>query len=262
MITLPINSRFHATEAIREQDGSVSWSLWNPSLRQVNNETLYVITTADLDRPDLIAARAYGNHNVSLWWAILYYNNIHDPFSLQVGDRIVIPDITTIPEVSKSPVSHEPSSISRVPVLRSFTIPSFLRVSGVNALDEEVIDTTPPTGSSQTGTFQFSFPAPKCESGLVHFEAQIATDDMFSNVVFSSSTESSPSAWQFYNSFLEQPSYTSFPPYGLEISIFGGSYVFTTVEGLTTSQIYFRRYRAILLGTPRAWTGLPPQTLL
>lgn len=55
----------------------------------------YITITEELRyRPDKLGYLAYGNETLS--WIILRYNNIADPFDLEVGQIIEIPDLTTI----------------------------------------------------------------------------------------------------------------------------------------------------------------------
>ena len=60
---------------------------------------IYVTITQELlQRPDLIAQKAYGDRE--LWWIIYEFNNISDPlFDLQLGQIIRIPTLSRVQEV-------------------------------------------------------------------------------------------------------------------------------------------------------------------
>lgn len=57
---------------------------------------VFVEITQDLiQRPDLIAHKAYGN--ASLWWVIYEFNGIRDPlFELKMGQIIRIPELERV----------------------------------------------------------------------------------------------------------------------------------------------------------------------
>jgi hypothetical protein len=55
----------------------------------------YITITEELRyRPDKLGYMAYGNETLS--WIILRFNSITDPFDMEVGKIIEIPDLTTI----------------------------------------------------------------------------------------------------------------------------------------------------------------------
>lgn len=57
---------------------------------------LYRITEEYQYRPDLISKSFYGDEK--LYWVILEHNNIVDPFELELGLQLEIPDITKVKE--------------------------------------------------------------------------------------------------------------------------------------------------------------------
>jgi hypothetical protein len=67
-----------------------------------NSGDVFVAITQDiLQRPDLIAHKAYGIPE--LWWAIYEFNGIHDPlFELKLGQTIRIPAIKRVLEAIDS----------------------------------------------------------------------------------------------------------------------------------------------------------------
>jgi len=54
----------------------------------------YTITAESKFRPDKLAYIAYGNENLA--WILLKFNNITNPFELDVGTVIEIPDLTRV----------------------------------------------------------------------------------------------------------------------------------------------------------------------
>lgn len=58
--------------------GRVRYERWRPPDIDMTEYDIYTVGQSDLNRPDLIAHKMYGD--VSLWWVIMYVNNIFDPF--------------------------------------------------------------------------------------------------------------------------------------------------------------------------------------
>lgn len=54
----------------------------------------YTIVEENQYRPDKLAYIAYGNENLA--WIIMRFNNITDPFDLEVGKIIEIPSLTQV----------------------------------------------------------------------------------------------------------------------------------------------------------------------
>lgn len=59
-----------------------------------NRKTYYKVTQEDIQRPDLIAIKAYQSREaMPYWFIIMYLNNIHDVWNdLTVGDVLLIPN--------------------------------------------------------------------------------------------------------------------------------------------------------------------------
>lgn len=62
-----------------------------PTPRDINHEVV------DGDRIDMLAFRYYGNSKY--WWAIADINRVLNPFQLEVGSILVIPDINLIQSI-------------------------------------------------------------------------------------------------------------------------------------------------------------------
>lgn len=267
-LSLPKNSRFALTGLHQSPTGEPQLSTWVPPSRaSVRSETLYVLSEADVDRPDRIAAVVYGPQNTGLWWYILYYNAIHDMWSLRAGDKLIIPAIQAIPPVVLRSTELPEAAIIRVPRVHRYTPPRFTLVAGVEdptedpiADDGTIIDDT--SVQSVGLPTQVGFPTPKCDSGAAHFEVEISTSESFIDLVFASSTVTSPSDWRFFNPFVGDGSYETFPTTGIQLAVFGGAYVYTTASPIVQGISYYVRYRAIVNGAVRVWTGLPPRVLI
>jgi hypothetical protein len=65
------------------------------NLEPSDGDVFVEVTQDIIDRPDLIAQKAYGNTN--LWWAIYEFNGIRDPlFELQMGQILRIPELERV----------------------------------------------------------------------------------------------------------------------------------------------------------------------
>lgn len=88
-------------------DGKEEYDLISNSINDfkfLREKTFYKITEEDLQRPDLIAMKAYKDPNaMNYWWIIMYLNNIHDIWNdLVVGSNIVIPNRKDLEDFSIS----------------------------------------------------------------------------------------------------------------------------------------------------------------
>lgn len=261
-LNLPKNSRFTRTPLYQDSSGNPQLSLWVPPSRSgVRSETLYVLNEADVDRPDRIAAIVYGSQNTGLWWYILHYNNIHDMWSLKAGDKLIVPAIQAIPPMILRSTALPEATVARVPRVHRYVPPRFTVVAGIeDDLEDEDTDTTVSTDVELSTPF--GFPMPKCDTGIAHFEVEVSTLESFAELIFASSTVTSPSDWQFFNPYTGSGSYESFPATGVQLAVYGGSYVFVTITAVVQDLSYYVRYRAIVNNEPRIWTGLPPRVLI
>ena len=117
--------RYQSTSLLTTARGPVH-GLWRPPAPATNYERLQVVTGSDLGCHDLLAGRAYGKTEDVSWWLLAWHNHF-DPFTLEVGDRIRLPDFTLvwperIPEVPpQSGPSFQPTKPVLNPVLREQT---------------------------------------------------------------------------------------------------------------------------------------------
>jgi hypothetical protein len=250
------HSRFHATRVIKGPDGSERFSIWRQPKNVNAGERLYIVKQSDLDRPDLIAYDMYGN--VELWWLIMWYNNILDPFSLEVGDRLRVPDYQSlIPRREDIAVFQETQEVtSAPPVVRPYATPPFQ---------------SPQASTTGTGTvvsesayeFNYGFLIPNISANNVHFTLEISLSEQFSSIVLSKSTINSIEKWSYFSPFTNSGSgsHEAFPRSGISASTLNGNTVYyrlTNDDGLVAGTLYYVRHRAIVNGTALMWNSPPP----
>lgn len=242
-------SRFLNTPTVTE-DGVTSFGEWRPPVYGNVSEKLHVVTQADLDRPDLISNRFYGTSEK--WWVILDYNNVTDPFSLRIGDKLRIPDWawgdldnpgTLSPERAVTSISPSP----RVNIPPPYKVPG--RVATVTV--------------QQSTIFNLAIQLPDCDSGLAHIELQLATDGLFSEVILSRLTAASIDRWFYFDPWANsgQGAHLPFPASGLDLNIYATQLVYfriTTEDGVAYDTQYYPRYRLIISDSDSDWQGLPP----
>jgi hypothetical protein len=254
MIKLGQHSRFHATRVIVDED-SERFSRWKQPENIDVGEQLYIVRQSDLDRPDLIAYEMYGE--VNLWWLIMWYNNILDPFSLEVGDRLRIPDFQQlIPRKDNIVVFNETAeSVSAPPILRPYVVPPF------QSLQAQSTDST--VVSEEAYEFNYGFTIPNVSSNNVHFTLEISLSEQFSSVILSKSTLNSVDRWSYFNPFANggSGSHEPFPSSGIPASSLNGNAVYfrlTNADALTSGTLYYVRHRAIVDGNALMWNSPPP----
>jgi len=256
MIPLSQFSRFHATRVITESDGTERFGIWKQP-RNINvGERIYVVKGDDLDRPDLISFKMYGR--VDLWWLVMWYNSILDPFSIEVGDRLRIPDFQDIiPRTEDIDLPIVETVVEAAPpIIRPFTTPPF------QGLQE--VDTTVPTVTTDTAyEFNYGFIIPDLQSTSVHFILEISLSDQFTSVVLSKSTVNSTEKWSYYNPFANsgEGGHAAFPRGGISASALKGNTVYyrlTNEDGLVPGKLYYVRHRAVVDGVALVWNSPPP----
>jgi hypothetical protein len=253
MAKLGKNSRYHATRVIRDDD-SETFSIWKQPGNANVGERLYIVKQPDLDRPDLIAYEAYGD--VSLWWLIMWYNDILDPFSLEVGDRLRIPDSLPLIPKREDMVSFTEAAEADLapPILRPYAIPPF---------QSSTIQSGSTVSTEASYEFNYGFLIPNVVSNNVHFSLEISLSEQFSSLVLSKSTASSVSRWSYFNPFTNggEGSHEPFPADGISASMLNGNAVYfrlTNEDGLKAGTLYYVRHRVIVDGDPLMWNSPPP----
>jgi hypothetical protein len=256
MIPLGQNSRFHATRVIKEGDIE-RFSMWKQPPDLDVGERLYIVKQSDLDRPDLIAYEMYGD--VSFWWLIMWYNDILDPLSLEIGDRLRVPDhFGLIPKREDTVVfneSDDSDGSTAPPILRQYSIPPFQSQQGLGS------ESTLTTDSAYE--FNYGFLIPSVASNDVHFTLEISPSEQFSSIILSKSTVNSVDRWSYFNPFTNggSGSHEAFPTSGISASTLNGNTVYfrlTNADGLTAGTLYYVRHRAIVDGNSLMWNSPPP----
>ena len=89
-------SRYAKRNLEEDRNGEQFIVLREPLNLEPASGDIYVTVNQELlQRPDLIAHRAYGNRE--LWWVIYEFNGISDPlFELKLGQTIRIPALSRV----------------------------------------------------------------------------------------------------------------------------------------------------------------------
>lgn len=89
-------SRYAKRETEEDRAGQQFITLRKPLNLEPDSGDIYVTINQELlQRPDLIAHRAYKNKD--LWWVIYEFNGISDPlFELKLGQTLRIPALTRV----------------------------------------------------------------------------------------------------------------------------------------------------------------------
>lgn len=258
MTALSRLSRFRATRVVTDPDLGKRFAEWRPPPRVAVGERLYVVTQADLGRPDLISYKMYDT--VDLWWMVLWYNNILDPFSMEVGDRLRIPDHETLMAAVRKPVDEAESEAVKkpVPVIRRYAVQPFQRI-----LDSEV--PAPATETPAPYSFSYGMQVPAI-TGLVHFELQVSTREDFASLLMTKSSLLAQTNWYYFNPYVNGASgaHEDFPQAGIEATAFQGHYAyfrFTGSDPILSGEKYYVRHRALSGSNATMWTSPPPFVL-
>lgn len=261
-MALPRYSRFRETSVVEDDLGREFFGEWVPpaSAGRVP-ERIYVISERDLDRPDIIAFAAYGDE--TLWWYVMAYNGINDPFSLSVGDRLRLPVTPPrLPETAgrKSVLFEGGSSLSDAPVVPevpSYTPPVFRRAAV--AVDDSPIGDG--FDATESRLFNFGFPVPSGIDGFAHFVVQVSLQPDFSSLVRSLNTASSVERWSYYNHLANDGggSHVAFPLNGVDAVVYQGQSVYYTFQKgeLVLGSTYYFRYKTVVDDEESQWYAPP-----
>ncbi len=104
-ISLRVDSPYQRTKLFQEPDPTdpskganrFYWGVWEPiDFPPSEDDSVHVVTSADIGRLDLIAYKFYGTPN--LWWVIAHVNDIRNPLAntreeggMEVGKPLRIP---------------------------------------------------------------------------------------------------------------------------------------------------------------------------
>lgn len=89
------NSRYKTFDILKNGDGEEFVESWRDiNIPESDNDRYHQVEMGERLRLDLIAYKYY--HNVNLWWVIALVNDIKDPFEIEVGSILRIPDINSL----------------------------------------------------------------------------------------------------------------------------------------------------------------------
>jgi hypothetical protein len=226
-------------------------------------EFVYVVDGRDINRADLISKRLYGT--TELWWAILDYNRISDPFSLVVGQRLRIPNPEVVLSRSDSRASTSQPVTSLPIMVEDYTVRKFFPYTPIPHI-------RPPEETTELLEEPFlinlGFNVASGLSGNVHYQLQIASDSDFEDIISSRMTQTSTSGWFIYNPAANSGAggYVSFPSVGIDGSTFEGQTVYYRLledDVLTDGVVaeYYIRWRHWISNIEGSWTAAPPLVL-
>ncbi len=263
MKTISNNSRYQLTPEVSGE----RLAEWVPIRFGQVAESVYTVTEGDLNRPDLISYRNYGV--CDLWWAIFFHNDIIDPFSIEVGDKLVIPSIddltvllatarTSRLQLRDAEVDQTPES---VPIATFPVLPLFRRVLTPAEILAVNSGATPTLTDRVVTVFDLS--VPENLVGSVHFQLQVSNVPDFSTIVLNRFTLTTQANWYFYNPAANNAAggYVAFPPAGLDGIIYEGQRVYLNIfasDNLASGTEYYARYRTWINNTESSWSVAPP----
>jgi LysM repeat protein len=250
-------SRFKDTPLVIDELGNTRYTEWKPPFYGEIPEFIYVVDARDIDRPDNISHRLFDT--VELWWLILDYNNISDPFTLEVGQKLKIPSVDVIKSrIESSVVLQEYVSLDPK---EDFTVKRLLK-------KRLIPYKRPPTTGPQAATstvflFNFAFPVPEGITGLAHFQIQISINEDFSAPVTSKMTQTSTQGWFYYDPSAANGAgaYVAFPSTGVDGVALVSQTVYYKVTQPDLSESapeYFFRYRSWVNNIEGPWFVSPP----
>lgn len=248
------NSRFLQTDIVVDNEID-RYGEWKPPILPSTDEgvQMYVATERDIGNPDIMAYEAYGDE--TLWWYILEWNKIYDPFTIQVGDRIKIPpkpNLTFDRDRYVVDIEEEPKRVEKI---LPYSPPQFRQSSFVPTVTEDETTDNTPTA------FNFGFPVPEAVTGLANFQMQVATDVAFSDLVAQLNTSVTVQRWQYYNHLANsgEGEHQDFPVGGIDAEIYAGQSVYYQfpVGDLINGSTYYFRYRAVVGDIETQWFSPP-----
>jgi hypothetical protein len=216
---------------------------------------LHIISSADIDRPWLISSRYYGVDDY--WWLILWFNDVSDPFSLNIGDRLVIPNATFV--VQQAPPDITPPIQPRpIPVEIQFPQP----------YNSPYPATATPSAIPNDYIFNFGFNIWDATlTGLVSFQIQVASDPLFADIVMSSLSALQTSRWFYFNPNANggTGAFVSIPPSGVDPVVNAGQPVyfqFQAGDPIQPGTQYYVQYRQWQPSAESSWQTVPPFAII
>lgn len=257
MISLSKFSRYHDTPILIDSAGE-RFIEWRPLQLGVVNEYIHTVNALEVNNPDVIAWKLWGNSE--LWWVILWHNKINDPFSLEVGQKLKIPEFSRVMDILEGK-RNKPLSYVRQPSYLDYTVQKIKPV----VLSEFTprTDTVTATTVTENFLFNFGFPVPEGLEGNVHFQLQAATDLEFSDIILSKMTQTSVTRWFYYSPTAQNGSggFAAFPSGGIDGEVNESQTVYFKVletDGFVRDTEYYFRYRTWIDNLEGQWYASSP----
>jgi hypothetical protein len=108
---LPVMSRYRNTRLYEDQDlGETYFGTWRaPRIIEAKPVTVHRVKPEEINRPDLIAHRLYGNS--SLFWVIALRNNLLLPLrDLAVGQALICPHLDDVTRALTAAFANNPGT--------------------------------------------------------------------------------------------------------------------------------------------------------
>lgn len=257
-------SRYAGTD-VRLDGGVLNFGEWRPPALDAEGEQLYVVADADVNRPDLVAFRFYGD--AALWWVPLLHNGIQDPFTVEAGDHLRMPSLETVRRglaaleprdfTAAAAAGGEASRVLSRPLLAMPYVPPAYRSP---YLDDAVA--APDPAPAAVPFFNYAFPVPP-GTGYAHFQLQVSESPGFTPVLVSKMSAVSQRRWYVYDPAFNSGAggFRAFPAGGIQPAALEGQTVyfqFNATDNLVRSQLYYVRHRAVVDETEQDWTAAPP----
>jgi hypothetical protein len=234
---------------------------WTPIDIQSSASQPYTVTEADVMSPDLICAKVYGDGTEDLFWVLLWYNRIADPFSLAPGMILSIPSIDDVRQAIQAAKSLQPQVavpvVNSVPNFTPVQIQPFVRL----IKDSTATDlSTPPISGTRQVDIQFEIPPGL--SGATHFQLELSSTQDFASIVLSRLTYASVANWYYYDPGLnfQAGGFAVFPVAGIDGVSLSGQQVYyhtSASDGLVVGNSYYARVRAWVNQRDQDWIALP-----
>jgi hypothetical protein len=111
-VTLPNLSRYRNSRIYEDSTlGKTYFGVWRPpKILEIKPVSIHVVTPEEINRPDLIAHRVYGNS--SLFWVLAIRNNLLLPFrDITAGQSLVCPHLDDVMKAVSSSFSSNPGTV-------------------------------------------------------------------------------------------------------------------------------------------------------
>lgn len=266
---MPVD-RYQSTTLLSTGRGRVH-GLWKPPTPSTSYERLQVVTGGELGKHDVLTGRAYSTREEDLWWLLSYHNKL-DPFTLEVGDKIRVPDVNlewdeAIPE---SPSRPKNTVVPRILVnlIRDGISDEVRRQLNKDVYIPPVHQRPETSGelivvetANTISTFSYAIEIPNL-TGPLHFQVQASEDTDFSGISLNGFSLSNPDRWFYFDpNSGSGGAHLPMPSSGLNGSQLTGNPVyfkFLESDGLSEEVQYYIRWRVWNDGQESQWNSSPP----